>query len=110
MFIISTKEAAIALLVLITFEAILVVNSAIICSRDPVTNTHCGLGYTGRPRCGRTKRCGNVDGVCYCDCYQLGQFKCKQTGLGWAWNNGAKYLDGTYRFNGVRGDGKHYVC
>jgi hypothetical protein len=102
-------NAAIALLVLISFEAIIIVNAEDSCSSSSVMKTDCGLGCTGRPRCGGSKRCGNVDDVCYCDCSKLTYNKCRPTALGWRWNNGAKNSDGSYKFNGVNGDG-HYVC
>ncbi len=102
------KNIAFLLALIIALEAILIVKGE--CSRDPITNTDCGSGCTGRPRCGGSKRCGNIDNVCYCDCSQYGQFKCRATNLGLRWNNGAKYSNGTYRFDGVVGDGNAYDC
>ena len=101
---------AFLLAAILALEAIVIVNSSYSdCDVDPITNTECG-SCTGRPHCGGTKRCGNVDDVCFCDCSQLGKYKCRTSGLGLRWNSGAKFPNGTYRFNGVAGDGKHYVC
>ena len=103
-------NAAIAFLVLIAFEAIIIANAEFECSRSSILNTNCGAGCTGRPHCFGSKRCGNVDDVCYCDCSQFGKYKCRPTSKGWRWNNGAKNSDGSYRFDGEVGDGKHYDC
>ncbi len=95
---------------IIAFEAMVIVNSQAYCSRDPITKTSCGVYCPGRPRCGGNKRCGNIPGVCYCNCAQFGKFVCKPTELGLKWNNGATFPDGTYRFDGHIGDGKEYKC
>ncbi len=94
------------LLAMIAFEAaIIMVNST--CSESLIAQ--CRFGCQGRPRC-NGKRCGNVENVCYCDCSTMFEFKCRQTTLGWAWNSGARNPDGSFKFNGVMGDGKHYRC
>ena len=67
----------------------------------------CGEDCTGTPACDG-KKCGNVDDVCYCDCDD--DYKCKTTSLGYKWNSGAKLSNGSYAFNGTKGDGKHYKC
>ncbi len=103
----KAKIALVLAVTLIAFEAIMIVNSKG-CTKVPVVNLDCGEDCTGRPHCGGDKRCGNIDDVCYCDCNSLP--KCKPTDLGWAWNDGATYPNGTYRFDGVKGDGKEYDC
>ena len=37
-------------------------------------------------------------------------FECKTTALGYKWNSGAKLSNGSYAFNGTKGDGKEYKC
>jgi hypothetical protein len=104
-------KLAFLLAAMIALETIVIVNSVEYdCDRNVIWKANCGAGCRGRPRCGTKKRCGNVDDVCYCDCSGLGEFKCRQTRLGMLWNNGAKYPDGTYRFDGEFGDGKDYKC
>ena len=67
----------------------------------------CGEDCTGTPGCNGIK-CGNIDNVCYCDCEDY--FECKTTALGYKWNSGAKLSNGSYAFNGTKGDGKNYDC
>jgi hypothetical protein len=67
----------------------------------------CGTGCTGTPSC-NTKRCGNVDNMCYCDCGA--EYTCKTSELGYTWNGGIKLANGSYALNGTKGDGKEYKC
>jgi len=70
----------------------------------------CGTGCTGTPPCGH-KKCGNVDNMCYCDCYiDFSYTDCFTTELGYTWNNGIKLDNGSYALNGTKGDGKEYKC
>ena len=75
-------------------------------------HSYCGPDCTGRPSC-NGKRCGNVDNICYCDCegvYGDMTFKCRTTELGYKWNWGIKFENGSYALNGTKGDGRQYKC
>jgi len=74
---------------------------------DKRYGTACGTGCTGTPPCD-SRRCGNVDNMCYCDCGD--NYTCKTTELGSKWNGGIKLANGSYALNGTKGDGKEYVC
>ena len=78
------------------------------CVKKKDWHSACGEGCTGTPAC-FYKKCGNVDNVCYCSC-DGEWFKCKTSALGYKWNSGAKLSNGSYAFNGTKGDGKHYIC
>ena len=113
------KNLAFILAVIIALEAIVIgdeYDEFETLERSCYTNwpaeAQCGTGCTGRPRCSYSgsKRCGNIENVCYCDCSGFGKFICRATNLGLRWNNGATYSNGTYRFDGEVGDGKAYDC
>jgi len=73
---------------------------------------YCGSGCTGTPLCGG-KHCGNVADMCYCKCniYLLeATGSCKTSELGYKWNGGIKFSNGSYALNGTKGDGKEYKC
>jgi hypothetical protein len=75
-------------------------------------NYDCGTGCTGTPACGG-KKCGNVDNMCFCECDEYVvevTGNCKTTDLGYKWNGGIKFDNGSYALNGTKGDGKAYEC
>jgi hypothetical protein len=94
------------LLSLLIFTLFLRSNSSDDCKKDGNGN-NCGADCTGRPHCG-DKSCGNKDNMCYCDCDD--DFKCKTSELGYKWNGGIKFANGSYALNDTKGDGKEYEC
>jgi hypothetical protein len=70
------------------------------------SGSDCGTDCTGTPKCGG-KTCGNVDNMCYCDCYAG---HCETSALGYKWNGGILKEDGSYALNGTKGDGRAYKC
>ena len=79
------------------------------CNKLWFGNPECGVDCGGRPKCGGDKRCGNVDGMCWCQCVYL-SYKCLTTPDGYKWNSGIRKSNGDYALNGTIGDGKHYRC
>jgi hypothetical protein len=71
--------------------------------------SNCGKDCGGMPHCGENKQCGNVAGMCWCDCNNA-ERKCITTDLGYTWNDGILDADGQYALNGTKGDGKGYKC
>ena len=68
-------------------------------------NYACGTGCTGTPACGG-KQCGNVDNMCFCECDEYAVVItgiCKTSELGYKWNGGIKFDNGSYALNGTKG-------
>jgi hypothetical protein len=97
------KFVFVSLLVMIAF----VKSNADECSI--LTGSDCGKGCTGKPHCDG-KQCGNVDDMCYCDCSDVFNIKCKTSDLGYTWNDGIEDKHGNYALNGTYGDKKEYIC
>ena len=81
------------------------------CSQKYLGTFSFGADCTGTPACGSGKQCGNVNGMCYCEC-NLGIIRasCRTTELGYTWNNGIKLSNVSYALNGTKGDGNEYKC